>query len=96
MLVFDYQKTMAQVRQLRQIADDLRKMHSQAMAEVISGVESAWKGETGRAYLAKCVDLSAQIEKEAANISKLADTLESTATAISQEEKAAAETIKKS
>ena len=90
MLVFDYQKTMAQVSQLRQIADELRKMQSNKLAEVISSIDASWKGETAQKFLTKCNVFRIQIEKEALNVNNIADNLESMANLIAKEETKAA------
>ena len=93
MILFDYQKAMAQVRELRQIAGDMRRLHSQTLTEIKSGVDNGWKGETGQRFLAKCAQLQGRIEKEANTISQLADSLENTANQIAKEERAAAEML---
>ena len=90
MLVFDYQKSMVQVSQLRQIADELRKMQSNELAEAISSIGASWKGETAQKFLTKCNGFRIQIEKEALNVSNIADSLEATANMIAKEESQAA------
>ena len=91
MLVFNYYKAMAQVSELRQIASDMTNMNNRNLAEAISCLQSGWQGQTAQQFLKKCSDLKELIEKEAANIRKVADSLERTARTVEVAERAAAE-----
>ena len=93
MLEFDYQQAIRQVEELRQIADELRRVKSQSVESAINSVGASWKGETSQRFLTKCGEIRDRIEKEAANISDIADSLEASAKQIAEEEASAASII---
>jgi len=86
MLVFDYDKAMAQVRELRQIAGEMARTREQKMCEAIDCVRGSWKGLTGQLFVLKCADLEARIDKEVRNIRMIADDLEIKANMVAQQE----------
>jgi uncharacterized protein YukE len=92
-LIFDYHKAMAQVRELRQIAGELQSMQNKTLAEAIYSIDASWKGRTGQSFLAKCAELRTRIEKEAIDITKIADSLEANANLIAKEEREAARVL---
>ena len=87
MLVFDYNKAMAQVRELRAIAADM--LRSQTLSNAIEGAKNAWQGQTADSFLEKCMALDVLIRKEAKSIADVADSLERTARIIDEAERAA-------
>jgi len=87
MLVFDYNRAMAQVRELRAIAADMTR--SRTLENAINGARGAWQGPTADRFQAKCGALSELIRNEAANINSVADSLEATAIRIEEAERAA-------
>jgi len=82
MLDFNYSKALAQAAELRRIAGDMLSMNNRALEEAINEIQGGWHGDTARQFLNKCNDLKGLIEKEAANIRKIADNLESSARSI--------------
>ena len=93
MLVFNYNKAMAQVSELRRIASDMTNTNNRNMAKAISCLQSGWQGQTAQQFLKKCNDLKELIEKEATKIRKVADSLEHTARTVEAAERAAAEAV---
>ena len=89
MIVFDFDKATRQIRELRQIADDMSAMSSQKLGAAVSCVETSWKGRTGQLFLEKCADIESRIKKEAACLRSLADRFESTARSIEEAERQA-------
>ena len=89
MLVFDFNKAMAQVNELRQIASDMNRMKNSVLAEAISGVQAGWQGQTAQQFLSKCNNLKELIVKEVRNIETVADSLERTAKIIEAAEREA-------
>ena len=90
MILFDYSKAMAQVRELRRIAEDMARMRTQKLNTTIEGIHNSWKGQTSKSFLVKCDELGANIDKEVQNIRQVADLLENKANIIEREEKEAA------
>ena len=88
MLVFDYDKAMAQVRELRSIAGEMQK--SQALANAAQSANASWQGRTSDMFQATCRQLEEMVAKEADNIGKVADSLERSAYLIDAAERAAA------
>ena len=86
MLIFDYTKAMAQVKELRLIASDMSKMRNSVLNNAINGVQNGWQGQTATEFLKKCDELNSIVLKEIGNIEKLADSLEHTSNAIQQAE----------
>ena len=95
MLIFDFNKAMAQVKELRQIASSMKNMNNQTLANAISGVQGAWDGQTSQQFLKKCNELKELIAKEAKNIDQVADSLEHSARIIEAAERAAAEAARR-
>jgi len=93
MLVFDFNKAMAQVSELRKIANDMLITSNHPLAEAVGNIRAGWQGPTSQQFIKKCNDLRELVEKEAANIRQVADSLESSANTIEAAERAAAELV---
>ena len=89
MIVFDYNKAMAQVRELRQIASDMNKTKNGTLAEAISGARTGWQGSNGDTFNNKCSTLNNLISNEVNNINSVANSLERTAIIIDRTEREA-------
>ena len=87
MLVFDYNRAMAQVRELRAIASDM--LRSQALSNAMTNANSAWQGRTADQFQMKCNRLAQLVRDEANNILSVADSLENSARIIEETERAA-------
>jgi uncharacterized protein YukE len=88
MIVFDYNKAMAQVRALRAVAADMRK--SQTLDSAVDGARAAWQGGTAEQFQQKCRALLALILREAKAVEQVADSLAHTAKVIDDAEREAA------
>ena len=79
MLYIDYDKEMAQVRELRQIADEMARIRNQKLGCAVDDIRSNWKGSVGMGFLAKCDDFGSGIDKEVKSLRLLADHMEAEA-----------------
>ena len=93
MLVFDYNKAMRLVRELRQIATDMNNLKNGMLSQAIGGVQGGWQGETAQQFITKCNRLSSLISGEVNNIRNVANSLETTSDAIDKAEREAAEKL---
>ena len=84
MVSFDFNKSMRQVSELRQIADELMNVYNQKYDVAISNVKSSWKGETGQLFHNKCITVGERVKNEAAKIRAYANNIESVARATQQ------------
>ena len=92
MLKFDYDRAMAQARELRAIADEMER--SKALENAIEKVKMSWEGKVSNDFQRKCRELANLIKKEITNIRKIATSLEQSSKAISEAEKKAQDVIK--
>jgi len=90
-LTFNYNSAIAQVRELRDIARQMRTLSSQSLESAITGAGNSWKGQSATRFLAKCRELKSQAETEANSIDAVANSLERSANAIAEAERRAAE-----
>jgi len=91
MLKFDYIKTMAQVRELRAIADEMDR--NRKLQEAIDKVKAGWEGQTSVEFQKKCNELVTLIKNEVASIRLIADNLQASAIKIAAAEKEAQDII---
>jgi len=87
MLSFDYNKAMAQVRELRAIADEMEK--NKKLENAIEKLRTAWEGQASNDFREKCRQLAELIRNEVKNIRDIANGLEKSAKAIADAEKEA-------
>jgi uncharacterized protein YukE len=93
MVNFDYNRVMAQVRELREISACMQDMKNHAYLEVVNDVQKAWKGDASKLFMGVCSDAATQIEKEANNILNIVAELEKAAEHMRQTEITAIHTI---
>ena len=91
MLVFNYSRAMAQVQELRSIANEMQR--SPSLTNAINGAKTSWKGQTSDQFQKKCEALMSLIQNEIKNIRIVADNLEKTARVIEAAERAAIGTL---
>ena len=89
MLVFDYNKAIAQVRELRSIAVDMQNLRNRMLADAIQNMKASWKGPTSDLFHSKCEKFAGIINTEINNIRSIADNLELTSKTIEAAERAA-------
>ena len=94
MIVFDYNKAMGLVLELRQIAAELNNIKNGDLANAISGVQGGWQGNTSERFLGKCDELYDLIANEIININNVANSLERTSNDIDRTEREAADAFK--
>jgi len=82
---------MAQVQELRAIADEMSK--NKTLTNAMTKAKSAWQGQTSDQFQQKCRELAGLISKEVTNIRKIADSLETSARAIAEAEQKAVEAL---
>jgi len=91
MLKFDYNKAIAQVRELRAIADDMER--NKSLANAIEKIKGSWEGKASNDFQKKCNELAVLIKKEVANIRSIADNLEKSAKSVAEAERKAQEIL---
>lgn len=72
---FNYNKAMSQVAELNSIASNLKKVGNTQISECMREVSANWESENSKSYVAKGNKLKEKIDKSAANITKVAQTL---------------------
>jgi len=87
MLSFDYNRAMAQVRELRAIADEMER--NKKLDNAMEKLKTAWEGQASNDFRVKCENLAELIRNEVKNIRDIANGLERSAKAISDAEKEA-------
>ena len=81
----DLNRVMVQVRELREIADEMSRNRS--LSNAMSRVRTSWEGQTSNQFQRKCDDIAVLINNEITNIRAIANSLESNARAIADAEK---------
>jgi len=76
MLTFNYNRAIAQVRVLREVADEMRSIANRTLAQSIDSTRASWKGQNAQRFLVKCETLKSQVLREADNITQLANSIE--------------------
>ena len=82
MASFDYERAMAQARELRAIASEM--LLSRTLMNAINGAETSWQGAAADHFQIKCGELTETIRSEANKILIIAGDLEKAATAADQ------------
>lgn len=72
---FNYQKAMAQVRELRSLSTSLKKVGDNQIADCMRDVSKNWKCDNSTDYVAKGNKLKQKVVKSAGKISDVADAL---------------------
>jgi len=91
MLVFDYNRAMAQVRELRSIADGMEK--NPRLAEAMDKVRSGWEGQSSKDFQSKIAQLQELVTNEVKHIRDIANGLEQSAKNIAEAERLAKERL---
>ena len=91
MLVFDYNRVMSQVRELRAVADEMEK--NSKLSEAMDKVKAAWEGQSSKDFQNKIAQLMEVVRNEVKHIRDIANGLEASAKAIADAEKKAQETL---
>ena len=91
MLNFNYTKAMAQVQELRDIADAMEK--NSKLSEAMDKVKTAWEGQSSQDFQNKISQLTDLVKNEVKNIRDIATGLEKSAKAIAEAEKAAVDAL---
>ena len=91
MLVFDYSRVMAQVRELRAIADAMEK--NTKLSEAMDKVKAAWEGQSSKDFQNKIIQLQQLVSNEIKHIRDIANGLEKSAKVIAENEKVATGTL---
>ena len=86
---FDYNATKRQVRDMKQIASEMRAIANNDMQNTISQIKINWKGNTSNNFCSKYNTLKERIITEARNIDNAADTLDRLAENIRESEERA-------
>lgn len=76
----DFQQAQAQAKKLEDMADSMKRLANQQMADTIQEISYCWKGETATAYLGKA-------ERVKQDIASTADTLYAVASRIKAQAK---------
>jgi len=91
MLKFDHNRAMAQVRELRAIADEMER--NKTLDNAIEKLRRAWEGKVSDDFRRKCLELAELVRKEVTNIRSIATALEQSAKAIADAEKKAQDVL---
>ena len=75
-IFMDFQAAEAVVRELRLIAKSARELATEDLNSALNGIGNSWKGENSEEYLRKARAITQNVTKTAANIEKIADTVE--------------------
>ena len=87
---FDYNATMRQVSEMKQIASEMRAIANNDMQNTISQIKINWKGNSSNNFCSKYNSLREKIATEAKNIDNAADALDRLAKSIKESEERAA------
>ena len=74
-ILFNYEKAMAQVRALQEIASNIKKISDTNMTDCMNNVKKNWEGDNATAYVGKGNKLKQKIKKSGENVDKVASTL---------------------
>jgi uncharacterized protein YukE len=91
MLKFDHNRAMAQVRELRAIADEMER--NKTLENAVEKVRRAWEGKVSNDFRRKCTELAELVKREITNIRNIANSLEQSAKAIADAEKKAQDVL---
>lgn len=69
----NYRQGMEQARRLGELAEKLREEGDRQLEDMISNLNTNWKGENAQAYLIKCRRLQKNIQKNANQLSKASE-----------------------
>ena len=94
MLLFDYDKAMYLVKELRQIAVYIDDLKASLLTNAIIIAQRGWEGQTADLFLKKCDSLKNLITSESNQITTIANSLESTAKIIDRAESTAKNILK--
>jgi len=86
---FDFNATMRQVTEMKQIASEMRSIADRDMQNTISQLKTNWKGDSSNKFCSKYDILRGRIRTEASNIDTAANTLYSLAQSIKAAEERA-------
>ncbi|WP_026517599.1 hypothetical protein [Butyrivibrio sp. MC2021] len=85
-IYMDFKRAQAQADRLRQIASNMDNVAEDEMAGAISKVRSDWTGENADTYTSKADKEKTKVIKTAADVRRVADTIEAMAARIMQAE----------
>ena len=77
--MIDYDRALQNVRELRQIANELTRAKASRLRSIDDSVRQYWSGQAATEFLLKISEYQMEIESEVARINKLADDLEAAA-----------------
>ncbi len=92
---FNYEKSMKQAEELKQIAQSLSKVSTNQLSECLGKIEKNWSGDNSDAYRKKGVKLQGKIETSAKGVKLAAESIETMARNIYRAEMAALEATRR-
>ena len=87
LLKIDYRKARRQAAELEDIANKIKKISNNDMADCISGISDNWKGDNSDAYQKKCKKVKKNIRDIGQDIERVADVIREIARAAEEAEK---------
>ena len=94
-IIFEYNKSVGNAKELESIAADLIKIANQRFDDSLSRLSSAWRGENASQYLKKATELKGNMEKTARDLRYVAQAIRRAAERVKKAELQAVELAEK-